>query len=236
MSTLLHPPPAPQPACAAEDAVKTSPKQPSVEVTSSRDNGYQSEDPSILMLPSYKMCTLSQVCRHHTQPCLTQLSPLQESRESYASMESPRCRASSLLLMAKQTKHGEGGHSTPNMELVTDSSCDYPYRPLLTPCSQEGPHFTESVRSLSTIPPIPIIAYPPGEEQGLQRIIRQRSNPEHKSQKCNHSPKLSPDSRRKSFIPGVGSERFASVVTDSLKLNGAAGQFKQVDIYASTSI
>ena len=146
--------------------------------------------------------------------------------------ESPRCRANSLLLIAK---HGEGGHSVPNMDQMADGSCDYPYRPLLTPGGQGEQHFTGSRRSLNTTPAIPIITTshdsPLGEEPGLHRILRQRSNPENKSEKCSPSPctALSPGSRRKSFFPGLGTkEKFAAVVTDSLRLNGAIGQFKQV--------
>ena len=145
--------------------------------------------------------------------------------------ESPRCRTSSILLMAK---HGEGGHSVPNMKHMTDGSCDYPYRPLLTPCSYDG-----SIRSLNTTPPIPIITTshendsPTAEDCGSHgpiRVIRQRSNPENKSDKSRISPtpSLSPKFRRKSYIPGVGNDAFASVVADSLKLNGTIGQLKQV--------
>ena len=214
MSSVLHPHP--------PDNNPGTPTRP--------DNGYQREDKSVLRLPEYKLSTISQVLKYQL-PSYQEHPVLQESRESYASMsESPRCR-SSLLLVAK---HGEGGHSVPN--IMTNTSCDYPYRPLLTPCTQGLPNFTESVRSLNTSP-IPIITTshesPPDPGQalpGLQRIIRQRSNPENKTHKCclSTSPSLSPRARRRSFIPGVGTERLASVVSDSIKLNGTIGQLKQV--------
>ena len=65
------------------------------------------------------------------------------------------------------------------------------------------------------------------EEDGA-RVIRQSSNPESACEVSSPLPTPSPAGRRKSFIPGVGRDRLASVVTESIKLNGAIHQMKEV--------
>ena len=69
------------------------------------------------------------------------------------------------------------------------------------------------------------------DPEGTQRVIRQSSNPESVWETSSSSPlpTPSPAGRRKSFIPGVGrGDKLASVVSESLRLNGAIHQMKEV--------
>ena len=63
------------------------------------------------------------------------------------------------------------------------------------------------------------------------RLLRTHSDPEEGGGQCGSPlPTPSPGRRRKSYIPGLGttSSKFASVVEDTIKLNGAAHPVKEV--------
>ena len=69
------------------------------------------------------------------------------------------------------------------------------------------------------------------DPEGTQRVIRQSSNPESVWETSSSSPlpTPSPAGRRKSFIPGVGrGDKLATVVSESIRLNGAIHQMKEV--------
>ena len=66
------------------------------------------------------------------------------------------------------------------------------------------------------------------EAEDGSRVIRQSSNPESVCEKSSPLPTPSPAGRRKSFIPGVGRDKLATVVSESIKLNGAIHQMKEV--------
>ena len=71
------------------------------------------------------------------------------------------------------------------------------------------------------------------EAEDGSRVIRQSSNPESVCEKSSPLPTPSPAGRRKSFIPGVGRDKLATVVSESIKLNGAIHQMKEVSLVRS---
>ena len=91
----------------------------------------------------------------------------------------------------------------PSMEHAR--SCDLPYQPLHSGTSSvTESHCLHRLESFDT-------------EDG--RLIRQRSNPDQENF-GSPLPTPSPSHRRRSYIPGISRDRLATVVSESVKLNG----------------